>query len=93
MSNFIKELIHSKIKQITKEQITHYSKDYGFNISNEEAEQIIAYLKTNQIDPFDVDNRMRMYMELASITNIQTANKAQKLFNQMIKSYGLEHLF
>lgn len=93
MSNLIKEIINSKIKQITKEQILHYSKDYGFSITNEEAAKIAAYLKTNQIDPFHVEDRMKMYKELASITNIQTANKAQKLFNQMIKSYGLEHLF
>lgn len=34
-----------------------------------------------------------MFRELARITDENTAKKAEKLFQETIKAYGLEHLF
>ncbi|WP_368855436.1 DUF2624 family protein [Virgibacillus salexigens] len=50
-------------------------------------------MKQNNVDPFSANGRAKMLRELAKITDIQTAKKAQKLFNELIQSYGLSHLF
>jgi two-component SAPR family response regulator len=92
MSIFIKEFVSKKLKQVTTDELLHYGKEYGFAISRKEAEKIVHYLKTNTVDPFHSEGRKKMLKELARITDVKTAKKAQKLFHQLIKSYGLEHL-
>ncbi|GAA0441019.1 MAG: DUF2624 domain-containing protein [Bacillota bacterium] len=93
MSNFIKEMIRRKLAQLTAPELLHYSNQYGFSLSNNEAQQIITYLKKNNVDPFSSHGREKMLRDLALITDQATAKKAQKLFNELIKSYGLGHLF
>jgi len=92
MSIFIKEFVSKKLKGITTEELLHYGELYGFSITQKEAEQIVDYLKTNSVDPFRADGRRKMLKELARITDVKTAKKAQKLFQELIKSYGLEYL-
>lgn len=93
MSIFIKELVKNKLKQLTPEELLHYGKQYGFSLSKTEAQHIVGYLKKNTIDPFNEIDRKKMFGELAKITNAETAGKAQKLFKELIHSYGLGHLF
>ncbi|MUK87109.1 DUF2624 family protein [Ornithinibacillus sp. L9] len=93
MSTFIKELIINKMKQLTPNEIRNYAKEYGFHISKNEAEEIAKYIKTKKIDPFNKKDHKKMLQELARITDTETAKKANKLFNEMVKAYGLESLF
>ncbi|MEC5422238.1 DUF2624 domain-containing protein [Virgibacillus sp. C22-A2] len=93
MSTFIKDLITKKLKQLTPGELLHYGKQYGFKLTQEEAQQITTYLKNNRVDPFNTGGRKIMLKELAKITDVETAKKAQKLFDKLIKSYGLDHLF
>ncbi|HLR61148.1 MAG TPA: DUF2624 domain-containing protein [Lentibacillus sp.] len=93
MSTFMKQLITKKLKQLSSDELLDYAKQYNFSISRKQAEDITAYLKQHPIDPFDPTYRARMFKELARITDKQTANKAQTLFQGIIKSYGLEGFF
>ncbi|GAB3050997.1 DUF2624 family protein [Virgibacillus ainsalahensis] len=93
MSVFIKELVRNKLRQLTPEELLHYSKQYGFSINRTTANNITQYLKTNPVDPFHANGRDKMFQELSRLTDTQTANKAQHLFQEIIKSYGLEYLF
>lgn len=93
MSIFIKGLISQKIKQLTPEELLHYAKQYGFSITDSEAQSIASYVKSHPLDPFNSNDRMKMLQELTRITNADTAKKAQRLFNELIQSYGLGHLF
>ncbi|APC48242.1 DUF2624 family protein [Virgibacillus halodenitrificans] len=93
MSTFIKGLIKNKLKQLTGDELINYGKEYGFAINQTEAKQIINYLHKKPIDPFTSNGREIMFRDLARITNLETARKAQKVFYKLIKSYGVEHLF
>jgi|SRR5690625_4954681 len=93
MSQFLKSLIVRKLKGLTYEELQYYSDEYGFSLSERELSDIINYLRNHFIDPFHANGRMQMVQELTRITNAQTAQKAQRLFNELIKSYGVEHLF
>lgn len=93
MSLFIKGLVTQKIKQLTPEELLYYGKQYGFSISDSEANAITTYVKNQPLDPFDANDRMKMLQELTRITDANTAKKAQRLFNELIQSYGLGYLF
>lgn len=93
MSNFIKELVRKKLKQLSPDELLHYGRQYGFSLSQSEAREITTYLKSNPVDPFHVADREKMFKELARITNVDTAKKARLLFNELIKSYGMDYLF
>ncbi|MFC2948371.1 DUF2624 domain-containing protein [Virgibacillus sediminis] len=93
MSEFIAQLIRNKLRQLTAEEIGRYGAQYGFNITKAQANQIADYLRKHSYDPFNATDRRRMWKELAKITDQATAQKAQRLFHEIIRSYGVEHLF
>ncbi|MCT1903899.1 DUF2624 domain-containing protein [Oceanobacillus sojae] len=93
MSFFIKEMIKNKLRKLTPGEILHYSSQYGFSITPAQADQIVNYLRASSPDPFNQADRDRFMTELANITDQKTALAAQQLMDEVIKSYGLEHLF
>ncbi|ALX48102.1 DUF2624 domain-containing protein [Lentibacillus amyloliquefaciens] len=93
MSTIIKQLINKKLKQLSPDELLRYAHQYGFSIDKNQAKEITAYLRQNPINPFEPEERMKMFKELARITDERTADKAQKLFVEIIKSYGMEGLF
>jgi hypothetical protein len=93
MSIFIKQMILTKLRQITPNEILEYSTKYGFQVTRQQAEQISNYVRSKRINPFDKKEREKMLLDLSEITDQQTAMKANQLFHELIKSYGLEHLF
>lgn len=93
MSKFIKELVMNKLKQLSANELLHYSKQYGFHISFRQAKHIETYLKQNAIDPFSESGRKKLYQDLAQITDQSTARSAQQLFEKIVQENGLEYLF
>ncbi|QKY71638.1 DUF2624 domain-containing protein [Lentibacillus sp. CBA3610] len=93
MSSVIKQLVNKKLKQLSPDELLQYAHQYNFSINRKQAIEIATYLRQNTIDPFDPGHRKKMFEELARITDKATANQAQKLFVEIIKSYGLEGLF
>ncbi|WP_067730448.1 DUF2624 domain-containing protein [Oceanobacillus damuensis] len=93
MSIFIKEMVKAKLKNLTAGELLQYSRQYGFDITEKQAREITAYLHQNSPDPFDADTRKRMFQQLALITDRETAIQTQELFDEIIHSYGLDHLF
>lgn len=93
MSKVMKEIITKKLKQTTTKELLYYSKQYGFSLTEREAKQITDYLKTHPFDPFKESDRTQFFKELTQITNLNTTRKAQKLFGEIIKSYGIQSLF
>lgn len=93
MSFFIKQMVNNKIRQLTVDELLYYSKQYQFTLSEEQAQRIIHYLKNNQLDLFLKSNHPKIFQDLALITDQSTASQAQRLLYEIIRSYGLEHLF
>ncbi|WP_337018458.1 DUF2624 family protein [Oceanobacillus massiliensis] len=93
MSIFIKELVKNKLRNLSSSELLNYSNKYGFQISEKQAQAIIHYLRQYSPDPFDAVKRKEMFQQLSVITDQETAAKAQKLFDEIIRSYGLEYLF
>lgn len=93
MSKIMKEIIAKKLKQTSPEELLYHSKEYDFSLTFNEAKQITDYLKKHPFDPFKESDRIIFFKELTQITNINTTKKAQKLFGELVKSYGIQSLF
>lgn len=93
MSFFIKEFARKKIRSISADELLAFARQYEFQVKRTEAEQIVHYLRNTSQDPFVAADRKKIFRELAQITDPKTAKQAEKLFYQLIKSYGVEHLF
>jgi|SRR5690625_615580 len=93
MSIFLKQIVKQKIKKITYDDILFYSEQYGFSIDEQQAREMANYLTHHDLDPFDATDRKMMFQTLAQITDKKTAEEAEQLLFQLIKTYGLEHLF
>ncbi|HLS59588.1 MAG TPA: DUF2624 family protein [Virgibacillus sp.] len=93
MSGLIKEIIKKKLNHLSYEELLAQSEKFGFELTTEEAKQIISYLKRTNINPFSQHDRLIMLQALADITDQATAHQANDLFIEVIKSYGVEHLF
>ncbi|MCM3738721.1 DUF2624 domain-containing protein [Oceanobacillus luteolus] len=93
MSFFIKEIVKNRLRQLTVNELLHYAGEYGFSITREEAHHILHYLQSSDLDIFSKQAMDEAYVKLAEITDQQTASKAKLLFEQIVKSYGLEDYF
>ena len=93
MSMFIKQMIINKMRQISPGEVFDYARKYGFSISRDQAKAISNYVRQKRVNPFEKKERDKMLRDLSEITDRNTAIKADKLFHELIKSYGLEHLF
>ncbi len=93
LSIFIKQIILNKFRNITPHEVYEYAHNYGFSITRQQAFDIATYVSTNRINPFEQKERDKMLKDLSKITDSETAAKANQLFHELIKSYGLEHLF
>lgn len=93
MSKIMKEIIANKIMRTSPEELLHYSKQYDFSLTHNEAKQITDYLKSHPFDPFKESERISFFKELSRITDMKTTKKAQKLMGELVKSYGIQSLF
>lgn len=93
MNLFIKQIVLKKIKQLSPRELLYYANEYGFELSPNEADEIVYFLQTESIDPFTIEGQKHLLENLSIITNQNTAQKAYQLFRQLIANYGLEHYF
>src|SRR5699024_9844497 len=93
MSDFLKSLITKKLKQLTPEEIFYYGRQYGFNVSKQEAKQITNYLKSTSLNPFNEKDRKKAFQTLSQINSTETAHKAEQLLIKLVESHGLDSVF
>ncbi|MUV39622.1 hypothetical protein JNUCC1_03500 [Lentibacillus sp. JNUCC-1] len=93
MNDILKTIMMGKLKSLSEKELMGYARQYGFNLTQQEAQDMIAYIKQNQVDPFSEQGRTILFNDLASITDRQTAQKAERLFREIIKTYGIDHMF
>lgn len=93
MKKMIQQLIKQKMKNLTPSELISYGKQYGFHLTTAEADEIIRYVQKRNLDPFKEEDRLRLLKKIAKIKDEQTAKKANQLFKDMIKQYGMEDLF
>jgi len=93
LSDYLKQMMIHRLKNISHGELIAYSKTYGFSLSAEESREIIKYLRHLTLNPFKNSERKRMFYDLKQLTDERTAMQAKQLFEQLIRHYKMEHLF
>ncbi|WP_036830968.1 DUF2624 family protein [Pontibacillus litoralis] len=93
MKRMIKQVIYQKMKSITPGELLSLSNEYNIDLTMEQAKQIAAYLHQTELNPLEEKDRMQALKKLAQITNPKTAQKAYRIFQQIIQDKGLSHWF
>jgi hypothetical protein len=93
MKRMISQLVQQKFSQLNSDELIKYGKSYGFHLSKEQADQIVEYIHSHSLDPFNERDRLKLLKKIAKITDEKTAQKAHKLFKDMIKKFGVSDLF
>ncbi|ENH97488.1 hypothetical protein J416_05738 [Gracilibacillus halophilus YIM-C55.5] len=93
MDGITKHLIQKKLSSLTDNEILKYAQKYNIPLQPKQANLIVQQLQSNRYNPLDANDRAQMFKKLAQITDINTAKACQKLFNELIREYGFEHLF
>lgn len=88
-----KKILLSKWKQVKAEDIYKYAQEYNISLSKLQAKQISEHIQSSSYDPTKQQDRTKMLKQLAKITNLETAQKCNRLFHELIKQYGVEDLF
>ncbi|WP_036769231.1 DUF2624 domain-containing protein [Pontibacillus halophilus] len=88
----IKQMVKQRLKKITANELIQYSKEYEVPLTKTQADAIVKYLKSTDLNPLDEKDRMKALKKLAQITDPKTAQQVNKIFNAIVKEHGLEHL-
>lgn len=89
----IKQLVYQKLKNLRSSEILSYAEEYNFSLTKAEAKSIVNYFKNTSFDPFSKSDQRIFFSQLANMTNSHTAQKAEQLFNSLIRKYNLTYLF
>ncbi len=83
MNPFIIQMVNHKLNTIKKEELMQLAKQYHFTINDNQAEKIIAILRSETINVTNMQQRERI---LAKIKQ-QVDAKTEKQMNEMLKQY------
>ncbi|RPF55615.1 DUF2624 family protein [Aquisalibacillus elongatus] len=88
----LKQLIRSRIYSSTPQEIVKYGKQYGITINQNQASQLLSYIKKESIDPFSERDRSKTYRYVEKNIGPKEARQADQLLQQLAKQYNLDHL-
>ncbi|MRG86612.1 DUF2624 domain-containing protein [Salinibacillus xinjiangensis] len=93
MKKMIRQMVRDKFASLTTKDLIKHGKQYNFHLTHDQADKILAYVRKNSLDPFSERDRFKLLKKIAQVTDEKTAQKANKLFQNMVQSYGIDHLF
>jgi mannitol-1-phosphate/altronate dehydrogenase len=83
MNPFILQMVNHKLNTIKKDELIQLAKQYQFKITENQAQKIIAILRSETIDVTNLAQRERI---LAKVKQ-QVDAKTEKKMNEMLKQY------
>jgi two-component SAPR family response regulator len=90
MNFIVHKLVLNKLRNLTVEEIMEQSQAYQVQLTQQQASQIVQFLRQNKLDPFKEADRMQMLKALAQITDAETAQKTHQIFLQLAKEHGIK---
>ena len=93
MQPFVLQMIEKKIKNLSSSELLNYAKQYEITLTRAQANEIVKFLHSTDLNPLEQADRVKLLKKLAQITDLKTAQQAQQLFNQITKQYGVESWF
>ncbi|MGM8214127.1 DUF2624 family protein [Bacillaceae bacterium W0354] len=87
----LKQLIKTRLYASTPKEIVQYSKKYGIEVTANEAQQLLSYIRNEKIDPFSKTDRSKTFNYIEKTIGKKEAQKADQLLQTLAKKYNLDH--
>lgn len=81
--NFFQQLINQKLRQLTVQDLMHYSQIYQIPITREQAEKLVHLAKTENINAFNEQERQRLLNKITQAVGPDLANQMNALFKKL----------
>ncbi len=78
-------MVNSRVNMVTGEELYKYARQFNFQVTKTQAEQVANFLRGKNFDIFDDKTRAKIIKEVAKICGPQTARELNKLFIQWTK--------
>jgi len=76
----IESIINMKISNITGKELLKYGQPFNISVTESQADQIAAYLRSSKANIFNDEDRAKVIREIAKIAGPQTAKKVNQVF-------------
>lgn len=83
--NLIQQFVNKKINNMTSKELLKYSKEYEVAITSEQADKIVTLIQGKQINIYNVQERLQLLKQIATVTSPATAQQINTLFQKLIK--------
>ncbi|MCQ6273659.1 DUF2624 domain-containing protein [Bacillus sp. V3B] len=83
--SLFENIINHKISTITSDELLKYANQFQISITQSEASQIAAYLRSTRVNIFSDDERAKLVKEIAKIAGVNKAKEINRLFVQFTK--------
>ncbi|MFN7251241.1 MAG: DUF2624 family protein [Anaerobacillus sp.] len=83
MNPFILQMVNHKLNTIKKDELIQLAKQYQFKITENQAQKIIAILRSETIDVTNLAQRERILTKIKQQVDANT----EKKMNEMLKQY------
>jgi len=93
MNQVFKQVVRKKMTEITPRELIEQAKNYQINLTDQQANQIVHTIQSQQLDPFKKENLAKMLKQLEQITDKETVKKAKIILNKFIKQYNIQDWF
>ncbi|ENQ3104215.1 Protein of unknown function [Bacillus sp. 491mf] len=82
--NLIQQFVNKKINNMTSKELLKYSKEYEVPITSEQADKIVTLIQGKQINIYDIQERLQLLKQIATVTSPATAQQINTLFQKLI---------
>ncbi len=82
MNPFIIQMVNHKLNTINKNELMQLAQQHQFNITENQAKNIIAILRSETIDVTNQKQRDRLLAKLKRQVNAQTAQQVNEMLSQ-----------
>lgn len=83
--NIIQQFVNKKLNGITAEELMNYSKEYDIAITAKQCQQVVTLMKGQNINIYDVSERIQLIKKIADVTSLKTAQQVNALLQNLVK--------
>ncbi|KOO43895.1 DUF2624 domain-containing protein [Priestia koreensis] len=79
------QIINNKVNNISVKELLSFSKQYKVHLTEDQARKLVGIIRERPIDIYNTADRQDLLKKVARVTNYETAQKVQELFDQIAR--------
>lgn len=84
MNPMMKQIVNQKMQNLTPSSLIQLGKQYGFNLTQNQAQKIVHIIRNSDVDIFDSTQRTYLLKKISQQVSPELANHIQRVINQFV---------